>query len=122
MDRQERSELLQYNAKKDKNANRVPLVVTFSNLLPDVHGIIRKYMDVLNRSNRMKEVFQEPPIVAFKRDKNLFDTLVLGKPNAALKLTSMDCKKGCKNCVLLSRDGSGTRQTNSSYNRPESGT
>ena len=43
VDRLERSELLQYNAKKDKNAYPVPLIVTFSNLLPDVHGIIRTH-------------------------------------------------------------------------------
>lgn len=71
VDRLERSDLLRYSGKKDKNAKRVPLVMTYSNLLPDVHGIVRKHMDVLYRSSRMREVFKEPPIVAFRRDKNL---------------------------------------------------
>ena len=71
----------------------MPLVVTFSNLLSDVHGIIRKHMDVFYRSNRIKEVFKKPPIVAFRRDKTLYDTLVHSKTNAALKSTSIDCKK-----------------------------
>ena len=60
-------------------------------------------MDMLYGSNRMKEVFQEPSIVTFRRDKNLCDTLIHGKINAALKPTSMP-EKGCKNCALLSRD------------------
>ena len=33
----------------------------YSNLLPDVHGIVKKHMDVLYRSSRMREVFKEPP-------------------------------------------------------------
>lgn len=104
VDKLERSELLQRSAKNDKNAKRVPLVVTYSNLLPDVRGIIRKHMDVLYRSTKMKDVFQEPPIVAYRRDKNICDTLVHGKTNAALKSVRNACKTGCANCELLSRD------------------
>ena len=104
VDRLDRSELLKNKEREDKNAKRVPLVVTYSNLLPDVHGIIKKHMDVLYRSTRMKDIFQEPPMVAFRRDKNLCDTLVHGKTNAALKSTNTVCNTGCANCELLSRD------------------
>ena len=104
VDRLDRSELLKNKEREDKNAKRVPLVVTYSNLLPDVHGIIKKHMDVLYRSTRMKGIFQEPPMVAFRRDKNLCDTLVHGKSNAALKSTNTVCNTGCANCELLSRD------------------
>ena len=104
VDRLDRSELLKNKEREDKNAKRVPLVVTYSNLLPDVHGIIKKHMDVLYRSTRMKDIFQEPPMVAFRRDKNLCDTLVHGKTNAALKSTNTVCNTGCTNCELLSRD------------------
>ena len=61
-------------------------------------------MDVLYRSSRMREVFKEPPIVAFRRDKNLCDTLVHGKTSGALRSTRTSCKTHCENCRLLSRD------------------
>ena len=80
VDKLDRGELLGMK-RQDKNAKRVPLVVTFSNLLPDMHSVVRKHMDVLYRSGKMREVFQEPPIVAFRRDRNLCDTLVHSKTN-----------------------------------------
>ena len=78
------------------------LVVTYSSLLPDVHGIVKKHMDVLYRFSRMTEVFKEPPIVAFRRDKNLCDMPVHGKMSGALRSTRTSCKTHCENCRLLS--------------------
>ena len=52
----------------------------------------------------MREVFKEPPIVAFRRDKNLCDMLVHGKTNGALRSTRTSCKTHCENCCLLSCD------------------
>ena len=104
VDKLVRSDLLNSSRKKDKTLQRVPLVVTYSNLLQDVHGIVRKHMNVLYRSSRMREVFKEPPIVAFRRDKNLCDTLVHGKTSGALRSTRTSCKTHCENCRLLSRD------------------
>ena len=45
----------------------------------------------------MREVFQEPPIVAFRRDKNV-------TPMLPLKPTSINCKLFVKKCALMSRD------------------
>ena len=42
--------------------------------------------------------------VAYRRDRNLCDTLVHGKTNAALKPASISCNVDCRNCELLSRD------------------
>ena len=67
VDKLDRLELLKNKNRNDKNAERVRLVVTYSNLLPDVHGIIKKHTDVLYRSTKMKDIFQEPPMVAFRR-------------------------------------------------------
>ena len=52
-------------------------------------------MDVLHILDRMREVFQEPPIVAFRRDKNLCDTLYHSKTNAGLKPANFTCKQEC---------------------------
>ena len=43
-------------------------------------------------------------MIAFRRDKNLCDTLVHGKTNAALKSACTVCKIDCAHCELLSRD------------------
>ena len=100
----DRSELLKVIRKEDKNSKRVPLVVTYSNLLPDIQHITKKHLDVLHRSSKMRDVFKDPPIVAFRRDKNLSDVLVHGKTNKALKSTRLNCKPGCGNCSIISRE------------------
>jgi hypothetical protein len=46
MDNLEREKLLQYNTRKQNN--RVPLVITYSKALPNIHDILRKNMKILN--------------------------------------------------------------------------
>ena len=53
---------------KEKKEERVPLVLTFSRHLTDIHKIVRKHLPVLHRSDRMAKAFQKPPIVAYRRD------------------------------------------------------
>ena len=97
---------------KENKEERVPLVLTFSRHLPDIHKIVRKHLPVLHRSDRMAKAFQKPPIVAYRRDKNLADTLVHGKTNKALKQTDSTCS--CRVCNAMHRDEvwSSTRDTN----------
>ena len=47
-------------------------------------------------------MFQKPPIVAYRRDKNLADTLVHGKTNKALKQKDRTCS--CKICNAMHRE------------------
>ena len=54
VDNQKQEELLQHTHKSGKKG-RMPLVMTFSKLLPD---ILQKHSYTLYRSDRMKEVFQ----------------------------------------------------------------
>jgi hypothetical protein len=69
VDNLEREKLLQYNTRKQNN--RVPLVITYSKALPNIHDILRKNMIILSQSDKMKKVFNQPPIVSFRRDKTL---------------------------------------------------
>ena len=101
VDTLKREDLLSVKS-KEKKEDRVPLVLTFSRHLPDIHKIVRKHLPVLHRSDRMTEVFQKPPIVAYRRDKNLADTLVHGKTNKALKQKDSTCS--CKICNAMHRE------------------
>ena len=121
VDKLDRDELLGMK-RQDKNAKRVPLVVTFSNLLPDMHSVIRKHMDVLYRSGKMREVFKEPPIVAFRRDRNLCDTLVHSKTNKAVKSSSQTCRDGCEKCQRIVRDQVSNTSGDYSYTPVRDGT
>ena len=101
VDKLDRGELLK-KRKRRKESDRVLMTVTYSNLLPDLNHIIRKHTKVLYKSERMTKVFQEPPMVAYRRDRNLGDSLVRGKTNKQVKKTSKPCKLDCDKCARIS--------------------
>ena len=68
-----RNELL--NKIKTSNTERLPLTVTYNRTLPDLKTIIDKNWHILQIEPKLKEIFTEPPILAFKRDKNLKDII-----------------------------------------------
>ena len=68
-----RNELL--NKIKTSNAERLPLTVTYNRTLPDLKTIIDKNWHILQIEPKLKEIFAEPPILAFKRNKNLRDII-----------------------------------------------
>ena len=94
VDGMRRETLLKPNSKLVK-PKRVPLVMNFSKLLPDVRDILRKHSNVLYRSDRMKKVFDELPILAYRSVKNLCDTLVHVK---TAKFTRSDSEKSRCSC------------------------
>jgi hypothetical protein len=98
VDNLERENLLQYNTRKQNN--RIPLVITYSKALPNIHDILRKNMKILNQSDKMKKVFNQPPIVSFRRDKNIKDILVHRKHNLQFYNKQNRCKRCWKNCAL----------------------
>ena len=68
-----RNELL--NKIKTSNTERLPLTVTYNRTLPDLKTIIDKNWHILQIEPKLKEIFAEPPILAFKRNKNLRDVI-----------------------------------------------
>ncbi|XP_053394169.1 uncharacterized protein LOC128555550 [Mercenaria mercenaria] len=113
VDTLDREDLLQKQTKKGKD-KRVPLVLTYTKQLPNIHSIVRKHMNILYRSEKMMEVFQSPPIIAYRRDKNICDILVHGKTNKALKQSVNLCK--CRICLSLHMGEVWSTDKNSSYN------
>ena len=62
---------------KPKDSNDVvPFVVTYNPALPRISNILRKHFNILHSSNRCKDVFKQPPFVAYRRSPNLRDILV----------------------------------------------
>lgn len=76
--------------------------------LPEVGEIVRKIMDTLYRPEHLKEVFKQPPMLAFRRDRNLGDMLVHGKLNRVMRQRSgsgfVRCRENCKVCEILEEE------------------
>ena len=58
---------------------RLPLTVTYNRTLPGLKTIIDKNWHILQIEPKLKEIFAEPPILAFKRNKNLRDLIGVTK-------------------------------------------
>ena len=71
----DREELLTY--KRKESNNRVPLVLTFHHKLRDIPGILHNnYKKMIKENPDMKAIFPEPPMVSYRRAKNLSDRLI----------------------------------------------
>ena len=103
---------------RKKGKGRVPLVITYSKQLPDIRKIIKTHLNLLHKSDRMKTIVKAPPLVAFRRDRNLGEILVHGKHNKVFKSTEENTNadyflKKCKICLRILNDSiiKGTDQT-----------
>jgi len=100
VDNKRRVDLLQYRT-GERQTQRVPLVLTFSRALPNIGGILRKHLPSPYRSDRMRQVFPEGPIVAFRRDSNLQDILVHKNHNKQFFNQGSPCVPcGAKSCAV----------------------
>ena len=93
------------------------MVITYSKQLPDIRKITKTYLNLLHKSDRIKTIFKAPPLVAFRRDRNLGDILEHGKHNKVFKSreekTDADCSPKCQICPRILTDSiiKGTDQT-----------
>ena len=99
IDTKNRDSLLNYR-KKQKNTDRVPIVLTYHSALPNVHNILKKRQNTLFQSQRMQEIFNKTPIVAYRRDTNLQDILIHKKHNKNFFNNGNVCKPCGKNCAI----------------------
>ena len=97
-----RNELL--NKIKASNTERLPLTVTYNRTLPDLKTIIDKSWHILQIEPKLKEIFAEPPILAFKRNKNLRDIIRGNKVFDNKKILNVEkFNKGkCQPCLTRS--------------------
>ena len=55
--------------------DRVPFVVTYNPLLPNIPKLLQESQTILNASEKCPEVFKNTPLVSYKRGRNLNDKL-----------------------------------------------
>ena len=68
------------NGKQDHNGNgRVPLVTTYHPALNNLGKVAGRLHSMLTISEEHRKVFPQPPLISFKRCKNLKDLLVRAK-------------------------------------------
>ena len=73
-----RRDTLYYQSKK--NTDRPVFVTTYNPSLPHLNRIIRKYFPIVTATKRGREAFEDAPLIAYRRRKNLRDFLVKAKP------------------------------------------
>ncbi|KAI8495641.1 hypothetical protein Bbelb_266130 [Branchiostoma belcheri] len=92
--------------------DRTVLVTTYSPHLPPLHTIIKKYWNLVQLSSRTRDIFQDPPLVAYRRNKNIKDMLVrarIPKENRNfldkfVPSDSFPCEKNrCTNCAFVKK-------------------
>ena len=54
---------------------RVPFVITYNPLLPNIPKLLQESQTILNASEKCSEVFKNTPLVSYRRGRNLNDML-----------------------------------------------
>ena len=70
---QEKEQLLK--AKKIDTDTTIPLSLKYNKTLPKIKESIIKHWHLLHMNPNLAKIFQNPPILAFHRNKNLGDTI-----------------------------------------------
>ncbi|CAH1248813.1 Hypp8431 [Branchiostoma lanceolatum] len=104
-----RDELLGAKKKKVAPQDRPVLVTTYNLHLPPINSILRKYWNILQLSPITRELFQNPPLIAYRHNKNLRDTLVRAQiprenKNFIMKNIppgSYPCGRKCLTCTYV---------------------
>ena len=61
--------------KKKETATNIPLSLKYNRTLPKIKEIVMKHWHLLHINPNLAEIFQNPPILAFRRNKNLRDII-----------------------------------------------
>ena len=91
--------------------SRITFVVTYSPCLPPLRNIVQKHYTTLTRDYEMKQIFDKPPMIAFRQPKNLKKTLCRAKlpplpTRASQRIQNITglrkcLKSNCRTCELI---------------------
>ncbi|XP_064464338.1 uncharacterized protein LOC135375592 [Ornithodoros turicata] len=114
--RTNRSELLK-NSTRPERPKRVNLTVTFNGAIPNLKNILKRHHPILTQSQRLGEIFPEPPRIAYRRARNLQDHLVNAKVNKPPPTTESchPCNgRRCQICIVM-QTADRVQSTNSNF-------
>ena len=95
---------------KQKSNNRPVFAVTYDPRMPSIQASQAKHWrSMVTRDQHLKEVFPEPPLTGYKRQRNLRDMLIRAKvpekpktyPQRNLKGMSKCNKPYCRTCPYI---------------------
>ena len=102
-----RNDVIKHRDPESRNLSRIPLVLTFHPLSERIKRILLSNFNILSGDPQTKEIFPQPPLVAYRRDRNVRDTLVhtadRSQPGPHLG-TSPCTHNRCRTCDYISRD------------------
>ena len=86
--------------RKNQTSERIPFTLTYHPLAIPVKKIIHKNFGIQPSDGETKHIFPSPPLMAFRRDLNLRDTLVRSKLNDASQRpgTTACGRSNCRTC------------------------
>ena len=104
---------------REKNQNRPVFVVTFDPRLPSMTQTVRRHYRTMVQDPYLKEVFPEPPLIAFRRQKNIQEFLIRAKvpPVPSRPKRALPGMKKCGRCLACSyvKTGKNIKSTSSNF-------
>ena len=85
-------------ARERVSVNRTPLVTTFNPHTTFIAEIANRNWNFLQSKERLAHIFQEPPLIAYRRPKSLRDTLVNSKLRNTTTGGNDNIAGGCGPC------------------------
>ena len=86
---------------RNKTTDRPVFVIHYDPRLPSVNNIIKKHYRSMIEDPKMKEVFPDPPLIAYRRQKNIRQYLIRAKvpPDVRRPKRKLPGMKKCNSCV-----------------------
>ncbi|CAN7951161.1 unnamed protein product [Ixodes pacificus] len=95
----DREDILTGHSKVTSDHRQTNLVMTYNNNAPNVNKVLSKHFNIIEQSQRLKQIIPSPPRVVYRRSKNLRDTLVHSRTTRAQSSGCSPCgKPQCKVC------------------------
>ena len=96
------------NNEQETKQDRVIFSTTYNPMLPNMKDKLDELQPILQASDRCKEVFKEPPIIAYRRNRSLNDIIVSRRlpPDTVVadkNQTKITIDKSCKTCEICGR-------------------
>ena len=107
--------------KESESRNKRPVfVITYDPRLPSITHIVQKHWRSMVKDPYLRQVFKEPPLIAYKRPKNIKEHIIRAKVPALLPprpkriIPGMSKCKGCPICPYI-KPGKKVRATATTF-------